>query len=165
MGAAPGSTRTSTASTSAGSFVCPGSSADPIVTCLEASLSDFWSGLLNDAIDGPTVLSPSPGQVPADCRSGLDLGTAFTCSSDGKRYVTSKFLGLITDKFGDTDLGYALAALQAHEMGHVVQYAVHEPSIEIKNPTAAQSQVVEQQADCLGAVWAYYVVKTVGWTH
>jgi predicted metalloprotease len=146
----------------AGSFLCPGISAAPIVKCLEVSLSEVWSGLLDETITQPTVLAPSPDQVPADCRGGLALDTAFTCTSDLKLYVTSKFLALIANNFVDTDLGYALAALQAHEMGHAVQYAVHQPSVEIKNPTAAQSREFEQQADCLAGVWADQVGKEGG---
>jgi predicted metalloprotease len=146
----------------AGSFLCPGTSAEPIVTCLQGSLSDVWSGLLNEAITQPTVLAPSPSQVPADCRGGLDVGTAFTCTSDSTLYVTSKFLTLIAGNFAGTDLGYALAALQAHEMGHAVQYAVHQPSAEIPNPTDTQSREFEQQADCLAGVWAHHVAATGG---
>lgn len=160
--ASSGPTSATATAAPAGSFRCPGSSVAPIARCLGGSLSEVWSGLLNEAISQTTVLAPSPSQVPADCRGGLDLDTAFTCSSDSKLYVTSKFLTLITDNFADGDLGYALASLQAHEMGHVVQYAVHQPSVEIPNPTAAQSRELEQQADCLSGVWAYHVAAKGG---
>ncbi|PZS35989.1 MAG: hypothetical protein DLM58_02655 [Pseudonocardiales bacterium] len=139
----------------AASFGCAGATVAPIVTCLEAALSGYWSGQLNDVVDQPIVLAPAVAAVPAACRGGLELGTAFTCTSDGKLYVTSKFLRLIIENFPGGDLGYALAGLQAHEMGHVVQYAVKQPGAENRSRTPAQSRVFEQQADCLSGVWAH----------
>ena len=51
-------------------------------------------------------------------------------------------------------MAYRFAATLGHEMGHVVQFAVHAPLVEKDHPTAAQSQQIEQQADCLSGVWA-----------
>ncbi|MFN2518698.1 MAG: neutral zinc metallopeptidase [Jatrophihabitantaceae bacterium] len=87
------------------------------------------------------------------CRDGLALGIAFTCPADLKLYATSEFLKLLSHFFAASDLPYALAAMQAHEMGHVVQYAVHQPGINDRS-TDAVSRAIEQQADCLSGVWA-----------
>jgi predicted metalloprotease len=117
-------------------------------------LANYWSAQLNNVVDEPIVLDPSASQVPARCRGGLDGGTAFTCKSDLTLYITQAFLTLIDKYFHDVDRALAIASVASHEIGHVLQYTLHQPEIERKHPSDATSQVVEQQADCLSGVWA-----------
>ena len=125
-----------------------------MTTCLSASVSDFWSGELNQAVSEQVVVSPSESDVPSDCRPGLTQAPAFTCNVDGKLYITSGLVALIAKYFTGSDVVYAYATLLAHEIGHVVQKAVDQPGY----GTAAQSLMIEQQADCLSGVWAAHEV-------
>ena len=125
-----------------------------MTNCLSASVSDFWSSELNQYVAEKVVISPSPSAVPSACRPALDSAPAFTCNVDETLYVTSGLVTLIGKYFTGSDVVYAYAALLAHEIGHVVQQAVDQPGY----GTAADSQMIEQQADCLSGVWAAHEV-------
>lgn len=114
------------------------------------------------AVAEPAVLAPARADVPAACRTALDVAPAFTCHVNATLYFSSGFLALIRKTFVGGDRTYALASVQAHEMGHIVQYAVHQPQLERTRPTDAQSRFVEQQADCLSGVWAAQADGTGG---
>ena len=101
------------------------------------------------------VLAPAASAVPAPCRSGLQVDTAFTCQVDGALYVTEPFVQLIHRYFRGDQLSYAFASVLGHEFGHVLQREVHQPQLAITHPTDAQSRAIEQQADCLSGVWAH----------
>ncbi len=160
----PTTTTTTTATTGseptpANDYITPCPSVDlripsTMTTCLSASVSDFWSSELNQVTAEKVVVSPDPSAVPAACRPGLTQAPAFTCNVDETLYVTSGLVSLISKYFTGSDVVYAYATLLAHEIGHVVQQAVDQPGY----GTAAQSQMIEQQADCLSGVWAAHEV-------
>jgi uncharacterized protein len=160
---APPSTRTvaSTPTPEVLPSPCPSAAgtATSIVTCLQKSTSDFWSGTLNEVAQEPIVLSPSTDQVPEACRPALQTTPAFTCQIDGTLYVTHGFVVQIGQDFRGTDQQYAFASLVSHEIGHVVQGLVGQPGYTDPNKSNALSQQIEQQADCLSGVWAASEVK------
>ena len=143
----------------AGITPCP--QADPFaaVGCLHQVLSDFWSGQLNSVIGETVVLDAEPAQVPRPCRAGIELGTAITCRIDLTLYVSRQFLALIEANFHGVDLALALASVTAHEIGHVLQYTLHQPEIEQHHESDATARTVEQQADCLAGVWASHAAR------
>ncbi len=159
--AAPSTNAGPTTKTSAQSTafpVCPAvqsSDAAGIVTCLRRSVSDFWSGELNQVIDQPVIVNPAAGQVPADCRGGLTAAPAFTCQVNDTVYINQSLITLVTTEFGAKDVPYALASVVSHEIGHVVQAAVQQPGYNRTGTSDTLSQRIEQQADCLSGVWAH----------
>ena len=118
-------------------------------------MSDFWSSELNEVVDQDVIVNPTAAQVPADCRGGLTAAPAFTCQLNDTVYINKSFLTLVTQQFGSGDIPYALASVVSHEIGHVVQAAVHQPGYDKTGTSNAISQQIEQQADCLSGVWAY----------
>ncbi|MET3804487.1 putative metalloprotease [Nakamurella sp. UYEF19] len=127
------------------------------MSCLRSSVSDFWSGQLNETVDQDVIVNPTAGQVPADCRPGLTSTPAFTCQVNDTVYINQSFLTMITEQFGSADIPYALASVVSHEIGHVVQAAVSQPGYDKSGSSDALSRQIEQQADCLSGVWAYSV--------
>jgi uncharacterized protein len=134
---------------------CPTGPDAATAACVERSLSQFWSTQLRRPLRQRVVLMPVPAAVPASCRSGLQVETAFTCVANRTLYLTTAFDQLIHRYFTGDQVSYALASVLAHEFGHVLQLQVHQPQIETKRPTDAQTRQVEQQADCLSGVWAH----------
>lgn len=128
---------------------------DTLTSCLRSALSTFWSGELNDTVDEPVVLDPRAAAVPAECRRGLTAAPAFTCRSDRTLYVTASLLSQLRRTMPGDDLFYAVASLQSHEFGHVLQYQLGQPEV-ARIDTDARSRFVEQQADCLSGVWAQH---------
>ncbi len=122
--------------------------------CLGTAIGRYWSATLARTVAEQVVLAPERAAVPAQCRAGLTEAPAFTCSADRTLYFTGGFLRTLAAQFTGGDLGFAFAAVQAHEMGHIVQFAVHQRQIEARPPTRSQRVFVEQQADCLSGVWA-----------
>lgn len=122
---------------------------------MRSALSDFWSGQLNQVVSEPVYLDAKPAQVPAQCRAGIDATPAFTCRINLTLYINKRLLDLIDAFVPRPELVYAYAAVQAHEIGHVVQLMLHQPQIELEHPTNEQVQFVQQQADCLSGVWAH----------
>lgn len=162
---APSATSTAPATPTAASGVpglCAGSSAQPIVSCLRRKLSDFWSGQLNQVVGEPVFLTATPAQVPVPCRPGLTAAPAFTCRSNLTLYLNRGLLELFDRSIPHQEMLYAFASVQAHEIGHVVQYALRQPQIELPSLTAAQTRFIEQQADCLSGVWAYHAAQAGG---
>ncbi len=100
------------------------------------------------------VADPSPGQVPAACRAALRLHTAFSCPNDDTVYLTAPFLQRMVTTGPPGQAWVRIATTLGHEMGHIVQFAVHEPVATRGHSTWAQSRVIEQQADCLAGVWS-----------
>jgi predicted metalloprotease len=146
-----------------GSATRPSSSGGPgcarpataaIVSCLRTSLDRFWSAALGRPLPLTIVFDPRPEQVPPACRSALDIGSAFSCPADRKVYLTAVFAARLNATGPADSAWYRFAATLAHEAGHVVQYFVHDPAIEKRRTSDAQSRAIEQQADCLGGVWA-----------
>ena len=140
---------------------CPGvnsADVDAVIACLRVAADGFWSGQLNQPITEPVVADPSITDVPEKCRPALTTTPAFTCLVDGTLYITKPFADQIRRTFTGQDLIYAYAALIGHEIGHVVQRAVHQPNVGSAT-TDAQSRQIEQQADCLAGVWAAALVK------
>ncbi|WP_157695183.1 neutral zinc metallopeptidase [Nakamurella panacisegetis] len=138
--------------------MCPGVSAsnvNAIVSCLKASVSDYWSGQLNQVVDQDVIVDPSTSQVPSACRSALTAAPAFTCQVNDTVYINQSFLDLVIHEFGTADIPYALASVVSHEIGHVVQAAVKQPGYDEAGTSDAISQRIEQQADCLSGVWAH----------
>jgi predicted metalloprotease len=133
---------------------CPGPSTTAIVSCLQTSLANYWSQVLAQKVSVQVVLAPATADVPRDCRDAVLVHTAFTCSSDDRVYVTAPYIARLRSATPAADVSYRFAATLGHEMGHVVQFAVHAPLVENDHPSAAQSQQIEQQADCLSGVWA-----------
>ncbi len=123
--------------------------------CLRSALSHFWSGQLNQVISEPVYLEPTAAQVPTACRGGITGAPAFTCEINKSLYINKSLLDLINRYVPAAEQVYAFAALQAHEMGHVLQYTLHQPQIGLAHPTDRQRQFLEQQADCLSGVWAH----------
>ena len=163
---AKSATSTSKTSLPASFPVCPGvpdSNVNQIVSCLKASVSDFWSGQLNQVVDQDVVIAPTAAQVPAACRPALTDAPAFTCQVNDTVYINQSFLDLVIHEFGAGDIPYALASIVSHEMGHVVQAAVKQPGYNRTGTSNTISQQIEQQADCLSGVWAYSeVIKGKG---
>jgi predicted metalloprotease len=151
---APSSSESRIAPVPGGLTPCPQSDPTQATTCLRGVLSDFWSGQLNTTVDEPIVIDAVTAQVPPECRPGIAGGTAFTCKSDLTLYVTHAFLTLIDEHFQGVDRALALASVASHEIGHVLQYSLHQPEIEKRHPSDATRRTVEQQADCLSGVWA-----------
>jgi predicted metalloprotease len=133
---------------------CPGPSTPAIVSCLRTSLARYWSRVVGRTVSVRVVLAPAAADVPRDCRDALRVHTAFTCSNDDRVYITAPYIALLRSSSSAADVAYRFAATLGHEMGHVVQFAVHAPLVQHDHPTAAQSQQIEQQADCLSGVWA-----------
>ena len=157
---APSTPSSSTTPVPAGVTPCPQTDPYATVGCLRQVLSDFWSGQLNSVIGEAVVLDAYPAQVPRPCRPGIELGTAITCKVDLTLYVSPQFLALIEANFHGVDLALALASLTAHEIGHVLQYTLHQPEIEQHDPSDATVRRIEQQADCLSGVWAGHAAST-----
>ena len=161
-------TRRSTAQTAApASFpVCPGvpdSNVNAIVSCLKASVSDFWSAQLNEVVNQDVIVDPNKAQVPTACQSALTDAPAFTCQVNDTVYINQSFLDLVIHEFGVQDIPYALASIVSHEIGHVVQAAVKQPGYDNTGSSNTISQQIEQQADCLSGVWAFsQVTKGIG---
>jgi predicted metalloprotease len=133
---------------------CPGPSTPAIVSCLRASLAGYWSRVVGRNVSVRVVLAPATADVPRDCRDAVRVHTAFTCPKDDRVYITAPYIALLRSSSPAADMSYRFAATLGHEMGHVVQFAVHAPLVENDHPTTAQSQQIEQQADCLSGVWA-----------
>jgi predicted metalloprotease len=133
---------------------CQRRSAERIVACLARSLSSFWTDETGRPLTLRAVVDPAPSTVPRACRAALEIRTAFTCPVDGRVYLTRPFIRrmLTTGPAGQAWL--RIGSTLGHEMGHVVQFAVHEPLIEKPHPSFADSRRIEQQADCLAGVWA-----------
>lgn len=128
-----------------------------IVSCLRTSLSTFWSGQLDQVVDQPVVVEPTAAQVPQQCRSAIVTTTAFTCQVDNTVYLNAGLLDAAR-KLAPGDMLYVFAAVLGHEIGHVVQAAVKQPGYTDTGQSAAVSQRIEQQADCLDGVWAHSVI-------
>ncbi len=132
---------------------CARSTSDQIVACLGDSLSRFWTHQLGRAVQLRSVADPSPAQVPADCREALHLHTAFSCPTDDTVYLTAPFLRAMRTTGAAAQAWVRIATTLGHEMGHIVQFAVH-PAMTGRRHGWAQSRFIEQQADCLAGVWA-----------
>jgi uncharacterized protein len=143
--------------------LCAGeTTAGPIARCLRDALGQFWSGELNQTVNEPVYLRARAAQVPPACRPGLTATPAFTCRSNLSLYLNPALLDTINKFIPRDQLLYALASVQAHEIGHVLQYRLHQPQIEASSPTAAQTRFIEQQADCLSGVWARHAARAGG---
>jgi predicted metalloprotease len=154
-GTASGSAPASGSATAVASKVtCPGPATADIVSCVLASLDKFWSADIGRRVAGRMIVGPKPTDVPAACRSALRRRTAFTCTSGGTVYITAPYVQQLRNDPPPADTWYRFAATMAHEMGHVVQLAVHDPVIARRHQNHAASREVEQQADCLSGVWA-----------
>lgn len=134
--------------------LCPRAGLDPseLVDCLSANVARFWSGRLHESINEPVLVDPAAASVPVECREFLSFGTAFFCTENGAVYITHKAITRDQHDFG-AFLPWALATIVSHEIGHVVQRAVHQPGFDTSD--AAGSRRIEQQADCLSGVWAH----------
>jgi len=126
--------------------------APALVMCISTDVSDYWTAVVGQPIQDLIVVAPEPESVPGECQAFLSFGTAFYCGTDATVYITAALLDLYATTFGD-GLPYALAGLVAHEIGHVVQDAFGQPGFDNPEGTDEQSQVTEQQADCLIGVW------------
>ena len=138
--------------------MCPGvtpTDVAAIAGCLRRSVSDFWSAELNQAVDQPVVLDPTEAQVPTACRSAIAAAPAFTCQINDTVYINQSLISMISGQFGRSEVPYAVAAVIAHEIGHVVQAAVQQPGYGQTGSSDALSRQIEQQADCLSGVWAH----------
>jgi predicted metalloprotease len=142
-----------TASAAPTGLNCPGPATQAIVSCVLASLDTFWTAKLGRPIAGHMVVDPRPAEVPAGCRSALKLRTAFTCTTGGTVFLTAPYVQRLRNDPPKADAWYRFAETMGHEMGHVVQLAVHDPAIGQPHQTLAASRAVEQQADCLSGVW------------
>jgi predicted metalloprotease len=134
-------------------------SARTITRCVRAALSDYWSGKLNTFISEPVHVDARRSSVPRSCRAGIDAAPAFTCKADLSLYINPPLVQTIDKFISRSHRNYAFAAVQGHEIGHVLQYTLHQPQIEKKHPTLHQQRYVEQQADCLDGVWARHEVN------
>ncbi len=128
------------------------------VACIRASVSQFWSGELNQVVDQAVVIDPVAGRVPAACRPALTSELAFTCQVNDTVYLTPLLLSQLTKEFPAGEVPYALSTIVGHEIGHVVQAAVKQPGYTDTTGSQAISQRIEQQADCLAGVWAHSAV-------
>ena len=129
-----------------------------ITKCVRAALSDYWSGQLNQVISEPVHIEARKADVPRSCRPGIDSTPAFTCKANLSLYINAPLLHLIDKFIARGNRNYAFATVQGHEMGHVLQYTLHQPQIYKKHPTLRQIRFVEQQADCLDGVWARHEI-------
>jgi predicted metalloprotease len=133
---------------------CSRTSNEQIVACLSDSLSKFWTGRLGRPVQLTAVADPSPAQVPTACRAALRLNTAFSCPNDDKVYLTAPFLQHMRTTGAPSQVWVRIATTLGHEMGHILQFTVHEHVATQRHSTWAQSRFIEQQADCLAGVWA-----------
>lgn len=122
--------------------------------CLAHSLSAFWTRTLARPVRLRLVAHPAPAQVPRACRAALRLNSAFSCPVDDVVYLTAPFLHRLRNTGPPADAWVRIAATTGHEMGHIVQFAVHARLLDIRHPSWAQSRDIEQQADCLAGVWS-----------
>lgn len=129
-----------------------------IVRCLRSSLSTFWSGQLNEVIDQPVVVEPTPAQVPQQCRSAITITSAFTCQFNNTVYLNISLVDSARKDFSAGEVPYVFATVMGHEIGHVVQAAVKQPGYADTGSSKAISQRIEQQADCLDGVWAHAAI-------
>jgi predicted metalloprotease len=129
-------------------------SARTVTRCFRAALSGYWSGQLNDFVSEPVHIEARKADVPRSCRPAIHSAPAFTCKANRSLYINRPLLHLINTFISRPNRRYAYAAVQGHEMGHVLQYTLHQPQIEKRHPTLRQIRYVEQQADCLDGVWA-----------
>jgi uncharacterized protein len=137
---------------------CSGTDSASITACLRTSLTGFWSRELHRTFRAPVVLDFSAASVPRQCRGAVRIGTAFTCPNDSSIYLTPRYVAAMRRASPAADTWYRFAATLGHEMGHVVQFAVHEPLVTDQgHASTARSQEIEQQADCLSGVWAGHV--------
>lgn len=125
-----------------------------ITACVRAALSDYWSGQLNEFVSEPVHIEAHKADVPRACRAAIDSAPAFTCKSNLSLYINKPLLHIINTFISRSNRRYAYATVQGHEMGHVLQFTLHQPQIEKRHPTLRQIRFVEQQADCLDGVWA-----------
>lgn len=114
----------------------------------------FWGAQLGRPVLDRVVLAPKAAEVPANCRSALRVHTAFTCPPGAAVFVTAPYIQALRTKPTVAGAWDRFAATLGHEMGHVIQLAVHDPTIEKKRPTPSEGREIEQQADCLSGVWA-----------
>ncbi|WP_375491669.1 neutral zinc metallopeptidase [uncultured Jatrophihabitans sp.] len=134
---------------------CARATAVPAITdCLRRSVAAFWSTEVRQPIDEPVHVEVPTAQVPELCRRGVVAAPAFTCRANLELYVNTQLVQVIATRVPAAQRAYAYAVVQAHEVGHVVQFRLHQPQSENDVPTAAQTRFVEQQADCLSGVWA-----------
>ena len=130
-------------------------SARTITKCFRAALSVYWSiGQFNKVVSEPVHIEAHKADVPRSCRPAIDSAPAFTCKSNLSLYINRPLLHIINTFISRPNRRYAYAAVQGHEMGHVLQFTLHQPQIEKRHPTLRQIRYVEQQADCLDGVWA-----------
>ena len=126
--------------------------------CLRTSLSTFWSAQLNEVVDQPVVVAPTAAQVPPQCRTAITITSAFTCQINNTVYLNSGLIEAARKDFPASQLPYVFATVMGHEIGHVVQAAVKQPGYTDTTNSAAISQRIEQQADCLDGVWAHALI-------
>ena len=134
--------------------VCPGDvTASAVRRCVSASLTRFWSARLGRTIVDHAVLGFPVRSMPHSCALAARYAsyTAMTC--EGVSYFGPLFLRHLHEDRPAVAFPDRLAATMGHEMGHIVQYTVHE-AIMYRHPTDARSRMIEQQADCLAGVWA-----------
>jgi predicted metalloprotease len=129
-------------------------SAHKITKCVAEALSNYWTAETNSAVGEPVHIDAHKSAVPHSCRPGIDSAPAFTCKSNLSLYINQPLLQIIDKFIARSNRNYAFAAVQGHEIGHVLQYTLRQPQIEKKHPTLHQIRYVEQQADCLDGVWA-----------
>lgn len=145
---------TAAPASSATGLDCARASTQQIVACLRDSLTRFWTARLGRPVRFVAVADPRRGQVPAACRAALGLNTAFSCPTDDKVYLTGPFLRRMRTTGAPGGAWVRIATTLGHEMGHILQFAVHEPAAVRLHTTWARSRFIEQQADCLAGVWA-----------
>lgn len=140
------------------SALCPDADLDPgsLVNCVSADVSTFWTNRLHRPINEPVLVDPQSAAVPRACRPFLSFGTAFFCTNNSTVYLTHRAVTRDQGAFG-IFLPWALATIVSHEIGHVVQQAVHQPGFDTQSDSA--SRRIEQQADCLSGVWAHAKVR------
>ena len=143
--------------------LCPGTgnereNAEELVACLATDVSSYWTSAVGESVEAPVDVDPIPVAVPPDCRAFLAFGTAFYCTVDATVYITDALMDLYSAEFG-TALPYALAFLMGHEIGHVTQYTVGQPEVNIAEPTDSDLRAREQQADCLAGVWVTHAAR------
>jgi hypothetical protein len=142
--------------------LCPGDvSASAVLGCVSTSLTKFWSHRLGRAIVDHAVLGFPVQSMPHSCAQAARYAsyTAMTC--EGVSYFGPLFLRHLHEDRPADAFPDRLAATMGHEMGHLVQYTVHE-RIMYRHRTDARSRTIEQQADCLAGVWAAGMHLTPG---
>jgi predicted metalloprotease len=110
---------------------------------------------LGRQVTADVVLGPAAADVPRQCRNAVQAGTAFTCPTDDRIYLTAPYIDRLKAAQPTANASYRFASTLGHEMGHVVQFTEHAPLINKDQPTEQESQQIEQQADCLSGVWAH----------